>query len=303
MLETAKADALHLKDPEGFGGCLEDLRAAVNDLAAYSRDGLMLDRDPALVDEAATLLRGGKLGVGAATEISARAREYVKLLAAWRKDAARARRYDHWAQALEEKLASEGHDPSAEDLTALFEARVKIAEAQNELLYAEDALDLERSGVIGDLKQAYETLARLGASVAVWESVGEEPRADSRRSARRRVQREGIAEENSHESSGPIGRFPADGGGRAAEPLLLARGRRPVEMGRWFRLAPTLLGLALALLIAVSALLVAGLYPETNEPFGTTRDYIAAFAAGATGPAAAQFLQGPLTSFLARARS
>ena len=63
------------------------------------------------------------------------------------------------------------------------------------------------------------------------------------------------------------------------------------------------LAVALGLLIAVLALLFGGIYPDSGEAFGTSKDYISAFVAGATGSAVVQFIQSPLTSLLARDRS
>jgi len=46
--------------------------------------------------------------------------------------------------------------------------------------------------------------------------------------------------------------------------------------------------------------LVGQVYPESGEAFGTTKDYISAFVAGATGGTAVQFIQGPLTGLFMR---
>jgi hypothetical protein len=60
---------------------------------------------------------------------------------------------------------------------------------------------------------------------------------------------------------------------------------------------PTLGGI-----VALLGVLVAEIYPDGGVAFGTTKDYLAAFVAGASGTIVGQFLQGPLAAFATRLR-
>lgn len=290
LLESAEADARHLGSRDGFGKALKDLAVCLDSFARFLRDDLRPKRSPALAVSAAAPLKGGELKANAAKEISARARERVDLIATWRKSATRVRRYEVWAALLAEKLKHRKPWPPKEDAEKLTLVAAKIVEAENELLDAEDASALKDLGTAEDLEEAYEVLAGLGAKYDVWPPI--KPLSSP-----------------ATLSAAPFQNPDAPKDKLAIEPLvdeaeheLPSPPTKTVSMEPVFGNAWAALALVLGVLLAVLGVLATQVYPAAGTPFGTTKDYLAAIAAGAAGPAVAQFLQGPLTTFLTRLR-
>jgi hypothetical protein len=229
------------------------------------------------------------LKVKAATEVSARAKEYVDFVASWRASAKRVRRYEAWAKLLDEKLKRPRTWPPKEDVDKLALASAKVVEAENELLDAEDASALTDLGTAEDLKKAYEALATLGAKYDVWPT---EPLSSLPTLSVAPFQ--AAASPTNKLAIGPLV--------EKAEHALPSPPTQTVRQSPVFGNAWAALALVLGLLVAVLVVLATQVYPAAGVPFGTTKDYLAAIAAGATGAALVQFLQGPLTTFLTRLR-
>jgi hypothetical protein len=290
LLETAESDARHLGSQDGFGKALKDLAVCLDGFCRFLRNELRPKRPPALATSAAAPLRGGKLKANAAKEVSARAKESVSLIASWCDSAKRVRRYEAWAKLLDEKLEHTRPWPPKEDADKLVLAAAKVVEAENELLDAENASVLKDLGTDQDLKEAYETLASLGAKYDVWPPI-------KPLSSPATLFAAPFQDHNAPVDVLAIKPLVAKPQHELPSPPTKMVSIRPVFGNAWAALA-----LVLGVLLAVVGVLATQVYPAAGTPFGTTKDYLAAIVAGATGPAVVQFLQGPLTTFLTRLR-
>jgi hypothetical protein len=176
-----------------------------------------------------------------------------------------------------------------------------VADGKNELLDAEDAAALTALSTNSDLRKAYNSIAHLGKKYGVsTESAREEQALEATAEdeaqlleAQRAGQEVGVEPPKL-----TIGSWVHDANDVTVteEPVTVT----DIDPHAGF-LPPWVLP-ALGGIVALVAVLVAEIYPEGGEPFGTTKDYLAAFVAGATGTAVAQFLQGPLAAFVTRLR-
>ena len=305
ILESAEADARHLGDTDGLPKALKDLKSALEKFATFLDEEVKPHRDPALVESASRLLKGGWLAVGAATVISEQARAYTGLIDNWRKSYAKIKRYRLWALQL---LATfEVTDPPEEHLKMLHHALIRMREAYEELLDARDASTLAELGAAEDLKEAYRTLSYLGAWYWVWEP----PEAQKPRERRRRE-----AHELSKAHMLQLDIPPAD-----RQRILQGRNRQSVEVvagwmdgqdppnpkpeveaevGGLFSGAGILFTILLASFVTLLAL-VLQIYP--TGAVGTLKDYLTAVVVGATSTIAVNFLQGPLAGVFTSLRS
>ncbi|HLL41286.1 MAG TPA: hypothetical protein VK357_16720 [Rubrobacteraceae bacterium] len=275
----------------------------------YLRDDLELNPRlwPALVAPAAAKLQGGKLKVGAAKEISTQAGAYAGLIAEWRESFKQILRNYAWAARLQKQFEGMDPKPPEEDRKTLRNAAGKLVEALNELLDAKDATALKELGTTEDLKEVYKALAALGGKYNVWLVTGR-PVTDGK--LFRNAIRIFADSENSSEFAAEILKQPDDEESAQSIAELAGAGSfkspspkpHAVNVRRFSPTATAVLSVGLALLIALVATFVAQVYPVSGTPFGTTKDYFAAIAAGATGAAISSFLQSPLTSLLTRLR-
>ncbi len=306
-LESAESDSRHLGNPEGLGKSLQDLALALYRFEKYLREDLELHPTlrPALVKPAAAKLKGGPLKVRAAKEISEQAKVYTGLIADWRKSVKQIIRYYRWA-ALLEAIFKDMNPKPEDDWKALQSATGRIVEALNELLDAEDAAALKELGAAEDLKEAYKTLATLGGKYCVWQAPVE-PGTEVgvfRGATRIFVQSPDSPNWAAHclrPQSDPAS--PQSIAALAASLPFESPSPRPprVNVRRPTPIATTVLSIGLALVIAL-AVAFAAIYPATGAAFGTSKDYLAAITAGATGGTLSRFLQTPLTTLLTRLR-
>jgi hypothetical protein len=290
LLESAEADARHLGSRDGFGKALMDLAVCLDGFARFLKNELRPKRPPALAVSAAAPLKGGELKANAAKEVSARAKERVDLIATWRNSATRVRRYEAWAALLAEELKHAKPWPPKEDANKLTLASAKVVEAENELLDAEDASALKDLGTAEDLKEAYGALASLGAKYDVWPPI-------KPLSSPKTLTAAPFQDPNAPEDELAIEPLVDEAEQELPSPPTKTVSMRPVFGKAWAALA-----LGLGMLLAILGVLATQVYPAAGMPFGTTKDYLAAIVAGATGPVVALFLQGPLTTFLTRLR-
>ena len=213
--------------------------------------------------------------------------------------------YESCIRRLAKRLANRPHDSKDQnpDEQKLKDAIETVADAKNELFDVEDAAALE-SLVKGEtLRQAYNTIARLGSK-----DPGPAEGKDAEPSTQRvtaEVQATRVEAGPDQVSSLEQPTYSVGAWAVAARPVPDApqpANTVRVRTGRPFRSAALWLGLGLAGLIAVLTILVTDIYPDPGEAFGTTKDYLAVFIAASTGAVAAQFLQGPLATFLTRWR-
>jgi hypothetical protein len=245
---------------------------------------------------AAAPLTGKALKVGETKEISEKAKEYADLVATWRKAADRLRFYERWAQRIASTLQNTAQNPTNSswiqrlvsglgnspqepkaqnpDQQKLNDAAETVAQAKNGLLDVEDAAALESVVKAEPLRQAYNTIARLGGSDKYnipAEDIGPEPG----------VQRDGAEVQVARSEVGRAQGSPPEGSGYSVGEWAVKAPPVPdtpqpaktvsIRTGRSFLHAAHWLGLTLAGLIAVLTILLADIYPSTGEAFGTTR--------------------------------
>jgi hypothetical protein len=296
MLDDAEADARRLQDSEGLRRPLEDLALALHRLATYLESKFGEDRRPALSIAAAAPLKGKSLKVGATKELSDKAKGWTDLVAMWRMHAERLKFYEAWGANLERKRCI-----SVDDRKIFGGAIGTVAAGRNELLDAEDAAALIALSTSRELRQAYNSIAQLGKKYR----VSPEPASAPPAAQHRRLQRLQQRFRRTHEEALPDDRTDLAVGrwvDAAKRVRFTEQPRTVTEMDPPVGRVPSWVLPALGGIVALLTVLVAEIYPDGGVTFGTTKDYLAAFVAGATGTAVAQFLQGPLAAFVTRLR-
>jgi len=299
-LETAESDAKQLGEQTGrdtrsdsrFGESLRALGAALESFDTFLKKEWGEDRTPALVGPAANLLDGGPLAVGAVQKVSTQAKEYVALIENWRKMAAEIKRYTLWYIRLR---PSRGMDQRHRGM--LERAGARIIEAKQEMMDAKDGATLAELGAAADLKRAYGTLAFLGSLYGVWEAPEKEKGREERREGAKAMMllsRENVrimsfaptyADSNRHlDADLPEELHFGEWMEKAHYVPVAPRDVPQVERNKRWIVNATVLGTLL--LVGILALL----FPvySADEPWGTSRDYVAAVVLGAGATLAVQ---------------
>jgi hypothetical protein len=298
-LETAESDAQQFGEQKGtdgrsdsrFGGSLKDLGAALESFDKFLRKEYGEERTPALVKPAANLLKGGPLAVGAVQKITTQAKEYVTLIENWRKMAIEIKQYTLWYIRI---WATQGMTPRHREM--LERAGARLIEAKNEMMDAKDTATLANLGTAEDLKRAYGTLAYLGSLYGVWEAPEAQKEQEQREEgavAIMLLQKEEVkisefasvytdSNQNLVETL-PDPQFDEWLNEAKYVPLTSEKVARIERNRRWLG---NVIALGLILLIGILPLL---LQAYSDKPWGTLRDYVAAFLLGAGAAVVAQF--------------